>query len=89
MLDCYGTIVEIFTERTPMEHRVWTVLSMFMGYYSYRYDPQELYRYFNEELEKERPIGKKRANGELFDTDEWNVYNVCFINYWTVKSSHS
>lgn len=76
LTDCYGTIVEIWTQKTPPGHQVWSVLSNFLRYYEYNYTPNELANAFFDCIRKEKTAGQAKANGEAFDIEERNVYQV-------------
>lgn len=74
LTDCYGTIVEVFTENTPPGHQVWSVLSNFLRYHGYHYTPNELCERFFECIRKKKTAGQAKAQGEAFDIEERKVY---------------
>lgn len=74
MLDCYGTVAEIWTENTPPEHHVWRTLSTFMYYHGINYTPEALCHAFFAAKDHEKVVGRERACGEPFDIEERNVF---------------
>lgn len=74
-LDCYGTIIQIRTDMTPPEHKVWLTLKNFIAYRTgIFYTPEELCGKFFEYKGLEKKAGLPRAGDEPFEIEELNVY---------------
>lgn len=74
MVDCYGTIVEVFTEYATPDHRVWRTLSNFMRYHGFYHTPENLCFIFEEAKHSEKVDCLETAGREPFDIQERNVY---------------
>ncbi|MBR0035770.1 MAG: HAD family hydrolase [Synergistaceae bacterium] len=74
MLDCYGSVAEIWTEKTPPEHHVWRTLSTLMSYRGVNYTPEDLCHAFFAAKDHEKAVGIAKACGEPFDIEERNVF---------------
>ena len=74
MLDCYGTVGEIWTAPTPPGHPVWGTLSEYTYYYGVNYTPDELCHAFFAEKRRENDLCNEGAGGEPLEIEERNVF---------------